>query len=116
MSALPERGESRRAANARKRISRRPSRLGLVAGATLKPDRVREADAGFPGLLKRVWRRAEQTEDLRSFVEVLLTLDGHVPADVQLRALSAAEEAALAALCGLSWRAPAPAALDDAAP
>ncbi len=47
MSALPERGESRRAANARKRISRRPSRLGLVAGATLKPDRVREADAGF---------------------------------------------------------------------
>ncbi|WP_431331476.1 hypothetical protein ACPZ13_36715 (plasmid) [Streptomyces sp. IPPR8] len=116
MSALPERGESRRAANARKRISRRPSRLGLVAGATLKPDRVREADAGFPGLLKRAWRRAEQTDDLRSFVEVLLTLDGHVPADVQLRALSAAEEAALAALCGLSWRAPATAAPDDAAP
>ncbi|MFG3467362.1 hypothetical protein ACGF5T_33970 [Streptomyces sp. NPDC047853] len=105
MSALPERGESRRAANARKRVSRRPSRLGLVAGATLKPDRVREADAGFPGLLKRAWQRAEQADDLRSFTEVLLTLDGHVPADVQLRALSAPEEAALAVLCGLTWRA-----------
>ncbi|AKZ60535.1 hypothetical protein SAM23877_7494 [Streptomyces ambofaciens ATCC 23877] len=104
MNALPERGESRRAANARKRVSRRPSRLGLVAGATLKPDRVREADAGFPGLLKRAWQRAEEADDLRSFVEVLLTLDGHVPADVQLRALSAPEEAALATLCGLTWR------------
>ncbi|WP_217141354.1 hypothetical protein [Streptomyces sp. AC627_RSS907] len=112
MSALPERGESRRAANARKRISRRPSRLGLVAGATLKPDRVREPDAGFPGLLKRARQRAEQADDLKSFVEVLLTLDGHVPADVQLRALSAPEEAALAALCGLSWRGDAPAVPD----
>jgi hypothetical protein len=35
---------------------------------------------------------------------VLLTLDGHVPADVQLRALSTLDEAALKALCHLTWR------------
>lgn len=104
MTGLSERGESRRAANARKRISRRPSRLGIPAGTTLKPDREREPDAGFPGLLKRTWLRAGEAGDLRSAVEVLLTLDGHVPADVQLRALSTQEEAALTALCGLTWR------------
>ncbi|MER6983453.1 hypothetical protein ABT317_42490, partial [Streptomyces carpinensis] len=98
------RPESRRAANARKRISRRPSRLGLPAGSTAKPDRVREVDAGFPGLLKRVWRRAAEAEDLRASLDVLLTLDGHVPGDIQLRALNTAEQAALTALCGLSWR------------
>jgi hypothetical protein len=98
------RPESRRAANARKRISRRPSRLGLPAGSTAKPDRVREADAGFPGLLKRVWRRAAEAGDLRAGLDVLLTLDGHVPGDIQLRALNLAEQAALVALCGLSWR------------
>lgn len=103
MSAPVERGESRRAANARKRISRRPSRLGTPAGAAA-PDRVRPADAGFPGLLGRVWRRAEQAGDLRTAVQVLLTLDGHVPADVQLRALSSSDEAALTALFGLTWR------------
>ncbi|MGV9351318.1 hypothetical protein ACWDSD_42740 [Streptomyces spiralis] len=98
------RPESRRAANARKRISRRPSRLGLPAGSTAKPDRVREADAGFSGLLKRVWRRAAEAGDLRASLQVLLTLDGHVPAGIQLRALNSVEQAALAALCGLSWR------------
>ncbi|MER6924536.1 hypothetical protein ABT314_37320, partial [Streptomyces spiralis] len=98
------RPESRRAANARKRISRRPSRLGLPAGSTAKPDRVREADAGFSGLLKRVWRRAAEAGDLRASLQVLLTLDGHVPAGIQLRALNSVEQAALTALCGLSWR------------
>ncbi|MFG2577415.1 hypothetical protein [Streptomyces sp. NPDC048481] len=98
------RPESRRAVQARKRISRRPSRLGLPAGSTATPDRVTGADAGFPGLLRRVWRRAAGAADLRSAVEVLLTLDGHVPGDVQLRALNSAEQAALTALCGLSWR------------
>ncbi|MFF7394292.1 hypothetical protein ACFZAE_38440 [Streptomyces scabiei] len=98
-----ERAESRRAANARKRISRRPSRLGIPAG-TQKPDHAFDPDAGFPALLKDTWRRAEQAAGLRSFVEVLLTLDGHVPADVQLRALGTAQEAALQALCALSWR------------
>ncbi|MEU4877629.1 hypothetical protein [Streptomyces sp. NPDC021608] len=98
------RPESRRAVQARKRISRRPSRLGLPAGSTLTPDRVAEADAGFPGLLRRVWRSAAGAADLRSALEVLLTLDGHVPGDVQLRALNSAEQAALTALCGLNWR------------
>ncbi|MEV8309158.1 hypothetical protein AB0P36_17840 [Streptomyces flavidovirens] len=104
MNGPAGRGESRRASNARKRISRRPSRLGLPAGSTLKPDRVPEPDAGFPGLLKGVWQRANEAEDLRSSLEVLLTLDGHVPGDVQLRALNSAEQAALTALCGLTWR------------
>src|ERR1700710_1517007 len=96
--------ESRRAVNARKRLSRRPSRLGVPAGTTAKPDRVREPDAGFPSLLKRAWQAAGEAEDLRSAVEVLLTLDGHVPADVQLRALGSSDEAALKALTGLGWR------------
>ena len=104
MTSPAERRESRRAVNARKRISRRPSRLGVPAGTTAKPDRVREPDAGFPGLLKRTWQRAVEAGDLRSAVEVLLTLDGHVPADVQLRALSATDEAALKVLTGLTWR------------
>jgi hypothetical protein len=100
------RQESRRAANARKRISRRPSRLGTPAGDTAKPDRVGDPDAGFPALLGRVWRRASQAQDLRAALDVLLTLDGHVPGDIQLRALNTAEQAALTALCGLNWRDP----------
>ncbi|MGW7385619.1 hypothetical protein [Streptomyces sp. NPDC054794] len=103
MSGLPDQSESRRAANARKRISRRPSRLGIPAG-TVTPDRTFDPQAGFPGLLKRTWQSAEECADLRSFVEVLLTLDGHVPADIQLRALSTPEEAALKVLCGVTWR------------
>ncbi|MER8011767.1 hypothetical protein [Streptomyces sp. NPDC094149] len=98
------RQESRRAAHARKRISRRPSRLGLPAGSTAVPDRVRDEEAGFPALLRRVWQRAAKAPDLPSALEVLLTLDGHVPADIQLRALNSAEQAALSALCGLTWR------------
>ncbi|MFI9471900.1 hypothetical protein ACIHBQ_31100 [Streptomyces sp. NPDC052492] len=102
------RPESRRAANARKRVSRRPSRLGLPAGATTGPDRTAEPGAGFPALLERTWRRAGQAPTLRAALEVLLTLDGHVPGDIQLRALSSAEQAALTALCGLDWRDPHP--------
>jgi hypothetical protein len=97
--------ESRRAANARKSKSRRPSRLGTRAGATSKPDRTAEPDAGFPGLLQRVRRSAATAGDLRSSLRILLTLDGHVPADVQLRALGLRDEAALKALSGLTWRA-----------
>jgi hypothetical protein len=104
MTGPSEHGTSRRAVNARKRVSRRPSRLGVPAGTTLKPDRVRESDAGFPSLLKRAWEAAGEAEDLRTAVEVLLTLDGHVPADVQLRALGSSDEAALKALTGLTWR------------
>ncbi|MEU6393877.1 hypothetical protein [Streptomyces sp. NPDC046939] len=104
MPAPVDRGESRRAANARKRISRRPSRLGSPAGTAAAPDRARRTDTGFPALLARVWHHAEQAKDLHSAVEILLTLDGHVPADVQLRALSRSDETALRVLFGLTWR------------
>lgn len=97
---------SRRAVNAERRQSRRPSRLGTPAGAAPGPDYRLGDDAGFPGLLARVWRRAAGAPDLAAAVGTLLTLDGHVSADVQLRALSTAEEAALRALTGLSWREP----------
>ncbi|WAX76350.1 hypothetical protein [Streptomyces sp. KMM 9044] len=103
MSGSAER-ESRRAANARKRISRRPSRLGTFAGTAAGPDRAREPGAGFPGLLGRVWERARAAGDLRASVEVLLSLDGHMPEGVQLRALSTSDEAAFRALWGLTWR------------
>ncbi|MFF0018039.1 hypothetical protein [Streptomyces sp. NPDC005374] len=95
---------SRREAIARARQSRRPSRLGSPAGSATGPDRAREPDAGFPGLLKRAWEQAEHAPDLVTLVQSLLTLGGHVPSDIQLRALSMPEECALKVLCGLSWR------------
>src|SRR5688572_22829105 len=95
---------SRREALRRARLSRRPSRLGTAAGGTSRPDRVFADDAGFPGLLARGWKRAVAAPTLAECVDILLTLDGHVPADVQLRALRAGEECALEALCGVSWR------------
>lgn len=95
---------SRRASNAQKRISRRPSRLGNTAGAAPRPDYRTPGDAGFPGLLRKVWQRAVDAPDLATAVDLLLTLDGHVPADVQLRALSSAEEVALDVLFGATWR------------
>ncbi|OKH96215.1 hypothetical protein [Streptomyces uncialis] len=98
-------GLSRKAAMAKARQSRRPSRLGRRAGSAPEPDYVVADDAGFPGLLKRTWERASAAADLPSAVEVLLTLDGHVPADVQLRALPAPEECALDVLLGRTWRA-----------
>ncbi|HEX5120982.1 MAG TPA: hypothetical protein VFW65_37840 [Pseudonocardiaceae bacterium] len=94
----------RRAANALKRFSRRPSRLGSAAGAAPHPDYHVGPDAGFPGLLKEVWRKAGEASDLATAVDILLTLDGHVPADVQLRALGRAEEVALGVLAGVTWR------------
>ncbi|WP_327257954.1 hypothetical protein [Streptomyces sp. NBC_01244] len=102
MTAPVDREGSRRAANARKRQSRRPSRLGLAAGATPKPDRVREEDAGFPGLLARVWRKTSAAADMRSALDTLLTLDGHVPAEVQEGGLRTADAAALKVVAGLS--------------
>lgn len=100
---------SRRAALAEARQSRRPSRLGTRAGAAGKPDVVLADDAGFPGLLNRTWERAA-AEDLPEAVDTLLTLAGHVPADVQLRALRMADECALKVLAGRTWRG------DDQAP
>lgn len=97
-------GTSRRAALAKARQSRRPSRLGTPAGAALQPDHVLDHDAGFPGLLKRAWQQATAAPDLSAAVNTLLTLGGHVPAEVQLRALRTADESALKVLCGVSWR------------
>ncbi len=102
--AAPAAGPSRRELLAKKRQSRRPSRLGTTAGATPKPDRVTEDDAGFPGLLRRAWQQAVEAPELPAAVDALLTLGGHVPADIQLRALRLADEAALTVLCGRSWR------------
>jgi hypothetical protein len=95
---------SRRAALAKARLSRRPSRLGTAAGAAAKPDYLLPDDAGFPGLLKRTWQQAAGARDLPEAVDTLLTLGGHVPAEVQLRALRLADECALKVLCGRSWR------------
>jgi hypothetical protein len=93
----------RRAARAQARLSRRPSRLGEIGGKTETPDRTFDPQAGFPGLLDHVWRTAA-AQPPHTAVATLLTLDGHVPADVQLRALRVADEAAMAAVFGLSWR------------
>lgn len=95
---------SRRAALAKARQSRRPSRLGTAAGAAAKPDYLVPDDAGFPDLLGRTWQRASAAPDLATAVDVLLTLDGHVPAGIQLRALRMADECALHALFGRTWR------------
>lgn len=95
---------SRRAALAEARQSRRPSRLGMAAGAAAKPDFLLADDAGFPGLLKQAWQQATVAPDLLTAVNTLLTLGGHVPTDVQLRALRIADECALKVLCGRSWR------------
>ncbi|TNY36144.1 hypothetical protein [Thermomonospora catenispora] len=95
---------SRRAALAKARQSRRPSRLGQRAGTAGKPDYPLPEDAGFPTLLKRAWRQATAAPDLATAVDALLTLAGHVPADVQLRALPVEDECALKVLVGRSWR------------
>lgn len=94
----------RRAALAKARQSRRPSRLGRPAGAAGEPDYLTPEDAGFPALLKQTWRRATAAPDLATAVDTLLTLAGHVPADIQLRALPVEDETALKVLVGRSWR------------
>jgi hypothetical protein len=99
---------SRKAALAKARQSRRPSRLGQRAGATTGPDYLVDADAGFPGLLKQAWHQAVAAPDLPKAVDVLLTLAGHVPADIQMRALPTADEYALKVLFGKTWRADIP--------
>jgi len=97
-------GASRRATLAKARQSRRPSRLGTPAGTADKPDYLVPADAGFPGLLRRAWDLATAAPDLPAAVDELLTLGGHVPAGVQLRALRITDECALKVLCARSWR------------
>ncbi|MFD9466337.1 hypothetical protein [Streptomyces sp. NPDC060027] len=95
---------TRRAALAKARQSRRPSRLGRPAGATGGPDGPAAQDAGFPALLRAVWEQARAAPDLATTVDTLLTLAGHVPADIQLRALDVEAETALKVLAGRSWR------------
>ncbi|MFC0107559.1 hypothetical protein [Kibdelosporangium aridum] len=95
---------SRKAAMAKARQSRRPSRLGQRAGATPEPDYLVADDAGFPGLLKQTWQQAVTAPDLPKAVDTLLTLAGHVPMDIQLRALPTADECALRVLFGRTWR------------
>ncbi|MFI0450337.1 hypothetical protein [Actinomadura sp. 6N118] len=104
LPTTPDTTLSRKAALAKARQSRRPSRLGRRAGTTAEPDYPVSEEAGFPGLLKRVWQEATAAPDLPSAVDTLLTLAGHVPADIQLRALPAPEECALKVLVGRSWR------------
>ncbi|MER5950808.1 hypothetical protein ABT127_32705 [Streptomyces sp. NPDC001904] len=99
---------SRKAALAKARQSRRPSRLGRPAGAAGGPDHRAGQDAGFPALLANVWQRAAAAPDAAAAVDVLLTLDGHVPADIQLRALDLAAEAVLKVVTGRSWRTDGP--------
>jgi hypothetical protein len=94
----------RRSRNAEKRMSRRPSRLGALAGVAPRPDYTVEPDAGFTGLLRRVWQRAAAADDLAGAVDILLSLDGHVPPDVQLRAVDLEAEVALKVLTGVGWR------------
>lgn len=100
----PDTALSRKAALAKARQSRRPSRLGQRAGTAGKPDYPVAGDAGFPGLLERAWQQAAAAPDLPAAVDTLLTLAGHVPADIQLRALPVAGECALKVLFGKSWR------------
>jgi hypothetical protein len=97
---------SRRAALDKARQSRRPSRLGTPAGAAAKPDYPTGPAVGFPGLLEQVWQQATAAPDLATAVDVLLSLAGHVPAEVQLRALRMTDECALKVRCGVSWRQP----------
>ncbi|HEX4833754.1 MAG TPA: hypothetical protein VH478_21975 [Trebonia sp.] len=95
---------SRRESLAKARQSRRPSRLGRRAGAATTPDYPVPGDAGFPGLLKRAWQAAAAAPNLTSALDTLLTLAGHVPGDIQLRALPVAEECAVRVLFGRCWR------------
>lgn len=96
---------SRKAALAKARQSRRPSRLGSQAGAAAKPDYLVDDDAGFPGLLGQTWAQAAAEPSLAASADILLTLAGHVPADIQLRALPIADECAVKVLFSRSWRA-----------
>lgn len=86
---------TRRIAMEKARQSRRPSRHGRQAG-TSSPNRILD-NAGMPDLLKNVLARARRVQDLDQTLEVLLSLDGHVPVDVSLRALTGTELAGLTA-------------------
>lgn len=86
--AKPAAAGSRKAANALARQSRRPSRLGDAAGAAPGPDQGMGPRGGFPVLLRQAWERAKEAPDLPAALQALLTLDGHVPPEVQQAALT----------------------------
>lgn len=80
------------------RRSRRPSRYGLPAG-TSRPSPPR-GESGFDQLLDRVLARARAATTLEQALEVLLSLDGHVPVEVARKALTEEERAAIEILFG----------------
>lgn len=93
---------SRREAMDKARQSRRPSRLGTAAGAAPGPDHHRDPDAGFRTLLATVWRSTTGAPTHEA-VETVLTLGGHVPREVSLRALATRAACAVQALWGARW-------------
>lgn len=79
------------------KLSRRPSRLGAEAGATERPDR-ELGDEGFKALLNHALQSGRAAPNLSECIDVLLTLDGHLPRAGSLRALSGEESLALGIL------------------
>lgn len=77
-------------------LSRRPSRDGLPAGTGAPPSGC-PAHAGFPALLTAAVERARSAAGPREALDCLLTLGGHVPAEVSRRALTPEEQCGLAA-------------------
>jgi hypothetical protein len=84
------------------RQSRRPSRLGTAAGSAPGPDHHRDPDAGFRTLLDTVWRGVARAP-VHEAVDTVLTLGGHVPPEVSLRALATPAACAVKALWGAGW-------------
>ncbi len=85
---------SRRLAMEEARRSKRPSRADRRAGTTEEPDRTL-SDAGFQELLKKTLAEARTHEGLPEMVNILLTLNGHLPAEYARRSLSGAETLAI---------------------
>jgi hypothetical protein len=89
--------QSRREAMAEQRRSKRPSRGDRPAGSTAQPDRQLD-DAGFTELLRRTLASARAAEQLPAAIEILLTLDGHLPPESARRSLTREETVAVSVL------------------
>lgn len=89
--------QSRREAMIEQRRSKRPSRGDRPAGSTAQPDRQLD-DAGFTELLRRTLASARAAEQLPAAIEILLTLDGHLPAESARRSLTREETVAVSVL------------------
>lgn len=79
--------------------SRRPSRYGEAAGSAVPPCSAVDS-AGFPMLLASTLEQARAQETAEDALSILLTLGGHLPADVSRRALAPEERAGLEARFG----------------